>query len=125
MKLTPEKQRQLCPLCKNELKPMRYVGCDPIVFSWLKHDGIFDYFDSAGRQAWIETEDEWHRRSGASEPQEFEVSKPMECIELKDRFVIRVKQGYGDLDNFLMFTKDVEEVYDVYKEDMKEVAVFE
>ena len=116
MRVTPEKQRQLCPICKHELKPMLYVGCDSIVFNWLKHDGYFDYFDSAGRQAWVETEDKWYRCSGSSEMGEDEVEvKLHEAIRMKDRVVVRVKEGHGDLDEY---TKEEIEAYDAYIEDM-------
>lgn len=124
MKVTPEKRKQLCPICNHELKLMRYVGNDPIIFSWLKHEGYFNYFDSSGKTAWVEAPEKWKHNSGSPEPQETEQQKPMEAIKLKDRYVIRVKQGFGELDNYLITTNDVE-IYEVYKEDMKEGVINE
>jgi hypothetical protein len=93
MKVTPEKKKQLCPICKHELKPMRYVGCDPIVFSWIKHDGYFDYYDSAGRVAWIYAPEKHKRNSGSHRPvQEEQEIILHETVKLKDRVVFRVKK---------------------------------
>lgn len=116
MKVTPEKKKQLCPICNHELKPVRYVGCDPITFSWLTHDGYFDYYDSKGNVAWIDAPEKHKSNSGSHrqvhEEQEFKLH---EAIELKDRVIFRVKEGHGDLDKY---TKEEKEAFNAYMEDM-------
>lgn len=109
------RKKQLCPICKHELKPMRYVGCDPITFSWIKHDGYFDYYDSSGRVAWVDAPEKYPSNSGSHQPVEEETEvKLHEAIRLKDRVVFRVKEGHGDLDKY---TKEENEAFDAYIED--------
>lgn len=115
MKVTPEKRKQLCPICKHELKPVKYVGCDPVVFSWIKRDGYFNYLDSKGNIAWIDAPETNKWRSGSHAPVEEKTEvKPHEIIRLKDRVVVRVKKGHGDMDNY---AKEAQDAFDAYIED--------
>ena len=58
MKVTPEKRKELCPICQHELTDIRYVGKACVI----KHkddpeycrDSFEDFADSAGDVRWIE-----------------------------------------------------------------------
>ena len=69
LKVTPEKRKEVCPICQHELIDLKYVG----VACMIKHkddpdycrDSFEDFIDADGRVRWIEAPN-WRRRSSGS-----------------------------------------------------------
>ena len=71
LKVTPEKRKELCPICQHELQDIKYVGKACVI----KHkddpeycrDSFENFLDKHGHVRWIEAP-EWRRKaSGSSE----------------------------------------------------------
>ncbi len=74
LKVTPEKRKELCPICQHELQDIKYVGEACVI----KHkddpnycrDSFENFLDKHGHVRWIEAQN-WRRKTcGSSESNE-------------------------------------------------------